>query len=475
MALLRTALTAPAWLSLLLAGASGCGLYSHPDPAPVPAVDLPAEWSAADDGDVAGDWVRGLGDERLTGLVREGLRNSHDLRALAARVRAADAQAGAAAGPRWPALTLGLDGARSRRAVTVAGTTTSTVSESYEAGVEISWEADVWQRIANQAHAAAWSARSTAEDHAAARLALAGNISRTWFQAIAALQQRETLRETLANYRANLETVSDGVIAGINPVLDLRLLRAQAAAAESQLAASEGNLTNLILSLEVLLGRVPDATLVVGKTLPSPGATPAAGLPLQLLERRPDLRSVRSRLLAQEETALAARKNLLPSLVLGGSRGRSGARLADLTNPEFLAWNIAASLAQPVFSGGRLQAEREAALAEREARIAEYAAATVQAVREVESALHAEGWLQAQEQAQQDATRESVTAEQLAREQYAAGLVDIATLLEAQRRSLDARRSLIALRSQRLQNRVDLHLALGGAVPEPGEREPATP
>lgn len=442
----------------------GCGLYGRPDPAPQPDVAVPATFSESAGGDVPGDWVNAFQDAQLTELVREGLQHSHDLAALAARVRVARAQAGIAAAPLWPEVSLGLDGARSRSNTSLAGSNQAILSESYAADANISWEADLWQRLSNQARAGRHDARASAADHVAARLALAANISRTWFQAISARQQSSTLRQTLQNYRANLETVSDGVIAGINPVLDLRLLRAQAAAAESQLAASNGTLSNLTLSLQALLGRAPGGPLEIAARMPELPDTPATGLPLQLLERRPDLLAARERLLSQEERTLAANKNLLPALRLGGSGGRSASRFADLADPDFLVWTISASLLQPVFSGGRLLAERDAARAERDARIADYAAATVQAISEVERALQAEQWLNAQVHAQQTATLESVAAEELAREQYAAGLVDIATLLEAQRRALEAQRNLISLRGQRLQNRVDLHLALGGSA-----------
>ncbi len=469
---LRTALAVGSCATILLLS-GGCALYDHPAANPAPAVDLPDRWqSTSVAGSTATGWLNDFADAQLSRLVQQAQTANFDLAAVAARVRTAHAQAVIAGAPRWPQVAAGLDATRNGRANGGGLPGSSQVTEQFSAGVDISWEVDLWARLANQDRAAGQDARAAEAEYAAARLALAGNVARNWFRALEAQLQLQLARQTVANYESNLAVVEDGVLAGLNPVLDLRLLRAQAASARSQLAAAENTHASAVRSLETLLGQYPAGALAHASDLPLLPPAPPAGLPITLLERRPDLRAVRARLLAQEERTRGTDKNLLPTLSLTGSGGRSATRFSDLTHPDFLVWSIAANLLEPIFTGGRLQAERDSARAERDARVAEYAAATLQAALEVETALQGEAWLGVQLAAQKVAALESVEAEQLAEQRYASGLVDISTLLEAQRRSLEAQRSLIQLRSQQLQNRIDLHLALGGPFADPNALTP---
>jgi outer membrane protein TolC len=128
---------------------------------------------------------------------------------------------------------------------------------------------------------------------------------------------------------------------------------------------------------------------------------------------------------------------------------------------------IAAELTAPLLRGGELQAERDLARAQTDEALAQYAQAVLTAFREVESALRAEALLAQQEAALQIAARESRAAEELALERYRAGLVDIVTWLEARRRAFDARSALLSVNNQRLQNRIALHLGLGGDFTAP--------
>jgi outer membrane protein TolC len=196
--------------------------------------------------------------------------------------------------------------------------------------------------------------------------------------------------------------------------------------------------------------------------LPAIETSVPAGLPAEILVRRPDVRSAALRLEASDERFSAARKNRLPGLTLTASGGASSGELGNLLNYDAIIWSIAADLAAPVFQGGRLQAEQDLARAENQEVLAGYAQTVLVAFREVEIALSAERTLARQEAALEVAVRESVEAEALALERYRAGLVDIITWLEARRRAFNARSSLLATSNSRLQNRIALYLALGG-------------
>ena len=130
-------------------------------------------------------------------------------------------------------------------------------------------------------------------------------------------------------------------------------------------------------------------------------------------------------------------------------------------------WSLAANLTKPIFDAGKITSQIDRARAQREEAKYQYVQTTLQAFAEVETALAAEGFLTKQETALHGANDEAKEAEKLALNDYAAGLVDIVTVLESQRRVFDAERSLLQLQNQRLQNRIDLYLALGGEFSRP--------
>jgi len=332
----------------------------------------------------------------------------------------------------------------------------------FNARVNAAWEIDLWGRLANEKRAAARDADAAAADYQAARLSLAAAVAQAWFDAVEAELQVKLAQDTVRNFRDNLEVVHESFRAGLNSALDVRLERANLAGAEAELEASLIVRDRSVRSLEVLLGRYPSGELAVATELPMIESEVPAGLPAEILVRRPDVRSAALRLEASDERFSSARKNRLPGIALTASGGVSSGQLGNLLDYDAIIWSIAADLAAPVFQGGRLQAERDLAGAENEEVLSDYAQVVLVAFREVESALTAERILASQEAALEVAARESVEAEALALERYRAGLVDIITWLEARRRAFNARSSLLSVSNARLQNRIALYLALGG-------------
>jgi multidrug efflux system outer membrane protein len=264
--------------------------------------------------------------------------------------------------------------------------------------------------------------------------------------------------------------------AGIVTALDVRLARENEATARSVLAQRRREHDAATRSLEVLLGRYPAGGLRPPAALPAVVRPVPVGLPSELLERRPDLVAARTRLAAADARARAARKNRLPSISLTATGGTASDRLRDLLDWDHLVWSLVSGITQPLFSGGRLSAESALAKARDREALAAYARAALDAFREVEAALNAEGHYTEQERALRTAASESREAASLAAERYGQGLIDIVTLLESQRRAFNAESARLRTVRDRLDNRVDLYLALGGdfAVPA-GERAEATP
>jgi multidrug efflux system outer membrane protein len=433
---------------------SGAGIEV---PADYAAVSGPSRSTAVD------AWVKDLNAPGLGALVDEAVARNHDLKAAAARMRSARARAVMEGAQRWPQVA----------GTSNAGSSTSPMAmlresrDTYDLGLNLRWEIDLWGRLRNLQRAAEDAYAATESDYYAARLSLAANTAKSWFNAVEAEQQLRLANETLVSFEQNLGIVESSFDRGIgddgrDAALDVRLARANVATARARVADTGGNRDAAARSLEVLLGRYPAESIPVSNLLPTLKKSVPTGLPSDLLLRRPDILSQEQRLAASGQRLVASKKAFLPTLSLTGSGGLQTESLRRLLSAESLATSIAAGLAQPLFEGGRLKAGVDEAKANQEEALENFTQTALVAFREVETTLAAERYLESQEAALKVAAAESVEAEKLAEKQYERGLVEIVTVLEAQRRSFDARSSLIAVSNQRLQNRVDLYLALGG-------------
>ena len=195
--------------------------------------------------------------------------------------------------------------------------------------------------------------------------------------------------------------------------------------------------------------------------MPAPASLPA-GIPGELVARRPDLASAERRLAASGELVTVARRARYPSISLTASGGTATQALGDLLDGNFSVWSLVGGLVQPLFQGGRIRANIARAEAVEDEGLNGFVSRVLLAYLEVERALAAEQFLAEQERALLDSSEQSKAAERLADDRYRTGLEDYITVLESQRRSFEAESSLIALRQSRLDNRVDLYLSLGG-------------
>jgi outer membrane protein TolC len=169
-----------------------------------------------------------------------------------------------------------------------------------------------------------------------------------------------------------------------------------------------------------------------------------------------------------------SRRDLYPSFSLTASSGTSSSGLIDAFNGDFFVWSVAGSILQPIFQGGRLRAQVQLRDAQSKEVAAQWAGAVLTAFAEVESALSTERFLADQEEDLLAAAQQATASLRLAEDRYNSGLESFVTVLEAQRRSLDSESQLLNVRRQRLDTRVDLHLALGGGL-EPEETDPPIP
>ena len=455
---------------------------SAPSGDPDLGVAVPDQWTA-----VASDtepqtpaktespWWSRFQDERLDRMVEEALARNHDLLAAAARVDAAAGQARIAGADLYPQIGAGVNASRGKNNLFGfpipgnEGEVLSITTSTFGASLNLSWEVDLWGRLRAQKSAATSLVSASGADYAGARLSLAGQTAKTWFAVLEARQQTELARSTLESRRISRERIERRYLLGTRPALELRFATTQEAASRASLAFRLRQLDLALRQLDLLLSRYPDGELemtISESTLPPPPTAIPAGLPAELVTRRPDLVAAEHRLEAAGFDVKRARASLYPQLSLTGSAGTLSAEIEDLLDDNFSVWSLAGGLLQPIFQGGRLRGGVELSEA-RYREISEgYIQQVLRAFGEVESTLAAERFLTEQESALDEAARQSIASERLAQDRYDAGLQDYLSFLEAQRNSFLAQSELISARRQRLDARIDLYLALGGDYPQ---------
>lgn len=460
-------------LCLLLA--AGCA-SAPPTEEPDLDVSVPAGWTAADalsqqpEQEIEAWWTS-FSDPRLDTLISEALERNRDLVAAAARVDAAVAQARIIGADLYPQIGAAIDPARGKRNFIgfpipgSEGEVLSVTTSTFGAGLNISWEADLWGRLSARKGAALAGVEASRAELASAQLSIAGQTAKTWFAVVEAHQQVELAEATLASRRLSRERIGRRYQLGTRSALELRFAMSNEAGAEASLALRRRQLDLAKRQLELLLSRYPDADLeqAAGELeLPDPPTGVPPGLPSELVTRRPDLVATERRLAAAGLRIKEARASLYPQLRLTGSGGTLSSDVGDLLNLDFSVWSLAASLLQPIYQGGRLRGGVQLSEANYRELAESYAQVILRAFGEVESTLAAEQFLAQQEQALAVAATQSVEAERLSNERYDAGLVSYLAVLEAQRDAFVAQSQHLASRRQRLDARIDLYLALGG-------------
>ncbi len=440
-----------------------------------PELTLPAAWAAGAGGTVQDAWWETFDDAGLTAAVGRALEGNRDLRAAAWRVEAATVEARIAGADLLPGDSAGFSGSRRRQnfiGLPIPGSESrvlSTTSTTLGASVNVSWEADLWGRIRAGEVAALAAAESQAAAYAASRLSLAAQLSKAWFALAETAQQLELAERTLDSYHTSTEWIRIRFEAGLRPSIDLRLALTNVSAAEALVAQRREQLQRLLRQLEVLQGDYPGGRLTPPGSLPELPPAPPAGMPAEVLARRPDLLAAERALLAADARVAQSRAALYPSLNLTGSVGTSSRTLIDLLDGDFGVWSLLGGLTQPLFQAGRLRSNVELSrLRSREA-LEAWAAQVLRALAEVESALAAEQHLQRQLEQFQEAAAQTRAALELSEQRYRRGVGDVLTVLESQRRLLESETRTLTVRRLLLDNRVDLHLALGGGF-APAER-----
>ena len=436
---------------------------TSPDRSEAPAIDLPTAWTSHSFNTAPTAWLADFDSPQLEALVLEALAKSPSLKSTAARFAQSLAEARISGAKLKPSAGLGLNGARQKINTFGPNYTGGVIFENYDLALDLSWEVDLWGRLRDQTSAAVARAESYQADLEAARLSLAAQITKGWLNLIEAKQQLALSEHTAEAYRDNQRALESRFRLGLAEGFDLRRILTQAASAEADTFARQRALDQAARQLEVVLGRYPAGALDAIITFPSLPPTIPAGLPANLIQRRPDLVSAERQLAATDRELRASQKDLLPKISLTASGGTSSQEFENLLDGNFGVWTLAGNLTQPIFQGGRILANIDRNTALREQAAANYYDSALRAFLEVETTLAAEQFIRREQAKLAIAAEEATATEALAWDRYRSGTGDFLSALDAKRTADAARSRLLSVSNIFLQNRVDLYLALGGA------------
>jgi multidrug efflux system outer membrane protein len=436
------------------------GCAAQPLPAGTSAPVLPADWrhgtGTAAAIEITRDWWRGFGSAELDALIQAAQTQSLDLAAAVARVRQAEASARIAGAALLPELTGQLNAGRQGR----MGGSASVDGNAFDAGLSASYEVDFWGKNRAGRDSALATLQATAFDRDTVQLTVTAGVASAWLQAVALRERIGIAQLNLQSAERLLALVNSRAGAGAAMPLELAQQRGLVAGQRRSLAALRQQAEDAQTAVALLLGQAAGVAIAATSlaTLQQPAV--GAGLPSELLVRRPDVARAEARLASADADVSAARAAMLPSLMLTGSAGTGGDRLRRIfDNPLY---SVAAGLAAPIFDAGRLAAGRDLAQARREELLAAYRQAIAAAIGDVEMALNALAGLGAQSIAQAEELAQAQRALALAESRYRAGAETLLTLLDAQRTLYAAQETAVQLGASRLQASVALYRALGG-------------
>jgi len=447
-------------LAWLLAGCATVGPDYQRPPTELPPAWSPTEAVAAPAAPLDAEWWRRFDDPLLTQLVERALAANTDVRIARARLRAARASSAQAESLLWPSVNAYGSATRSSSGGQDA-------VSSYGLGFDAAWEIDLFGGLRRGVEAAAADAMASAATLASTRVSLAAEVARSYVLLRAYEVRIAITRANLDNQSQTLQIAQWRAQAGLVGQIDVEQARANREQTRAQLPLLQDAATQTINALAVLLNvapptLAPELQAAAAAAMPSAAAQPLAGIPADLLRRRPDIVAAERSLAAATARIGVAEAALYPSLSLSGTLGLQGAVLSALSGSGAATRLIAASLGAPIFDAGRLRQQVVIRTAEQEEALAAYEAALFGALRDVENARASLANGRARGEALALAVQAARNAAQLANFRYRSGLVDFQTVLDTERSVRTLEDSQATTQADTVIALVQLYKALGG-------------
>jgi len=448
-------------LAAIAVSTAGCTMHKVKTDRKVP-VKLPEQ--LAEGGPEGPDrWWIAFGDDGLNRLVMKALRDNYDLRRTWARLEQSAAVARQTGAASLPTVQASADAQYSQRALAIGNQVIDTAAWQFPLSVSASYELDLWGRVRATRAAAATDVAATRQDLSAMAMTVAARVGDTWLSLIERREQKRLIEEQIKISEQLLQVVQGRFAQGLVSAVDVLQQRQQVETARGQLPLVDSAIGVLTNQLRALLGMPPRTPLDVPEAtrIPELPPMPAVAEPAKLLDRRPDVRAARLRVLAADHRVGVALANRFPTLRLSGQAGVTGV-ITDKATTLNPAWSLAAGVARPLFDGGRLGAEHDRTKIALRDSVLAWAQAIVRALHEVDDALTRERQQRAHIaglQAQLTTARKTFDE---SKRRYMTGVGDFVRVLAAEQSVQRLQRSLLSARRQLLSHRVSLHRAMGG-------------
>jgi NodT family efflux transporter outer membrane factor (OMF) lipoprotein len=463
----------PAKIILAAAAAAGwlAGCATHPPPTSAEIhqqsgtltnLALTNAWTAgAAAGPIADSWLASFDDAQLNALVAEAMTNNPDLRVSATRVEQAAQYVQLAKAALRPTVNLlGVGG------LNMGGGDVSSALQGVSLGA--SWEPDLWGRMRYGRSAYQATYASAQADFEFGRQSLAATVAKSWFTAGETWLQLQ-ISEEMVKAAQELVTLAEKRWR-VGPGSEQDLALARAALVNYQDVARQVRLAHdqTLRALELLLGRYPAAELQARRDLPALPSPVPAGLPLEMLERRPDLVAAERRVAAAFNRVGEAKAARLPRIILNANVAAIQSDILQLKDDfENPTGGVGGKLIAPIYQGGALKTQVAIRTLEQKDAVAQYARLALRALGDVENALSAGQTLAERDQLLQRAVADNQRALALAQTSYRVGQVDLRAVQQQQLNVHSARLALLRVQSEQLAQRANLHLSLGGSFESP--------
>lgn len=432
-----------------------------------PTLPLPATWAEAAPASTVAlqrEWWRAFQSDELVLLIDAAQAGSPDLAIATERVNQAEIAVRVAGSSLFPSLDV--SGSTGGRRSEASGSPASN-SRSSSVSLGASYEIDLWGRLAAGQRAAEADRNASRYDLEAARLSITSGVANAYFQTLALRMRLVIARDNLAIAERVLRIADARYRNGVASALDVSRQRSTVLAQRAAILPLEVQERQTVTALAVLLGRPPQALQVQAADFNAMRLPEvAAGLPSDLLMRRPDLASAEAQLEAADADVAAARAALLPRISLSASAGVASSALLSLSNPV-TTLGLSAAIVQSLFDAGRQRNQVALSESGRRQLVEGYRASVCAALKDVEDALGNAARNQAQEQAQLAIRDEAQRSLNLSELRFREGAEDLSSVLDAQRTLFSAQDQLAQTRLSRLTAAVALFSALGGGWEAP--------
>jgi NodT family efflux transporter outer membrane factor (OMF) lipoprotein len=440
-----------------------------------PDLDIPPTWhdeQAQSPVWPAKDWWQGFSSPELNSLIAQAEAGNLDMAAAVARVHEADAQTRIAGASLLP--TIGLGGAASRirqPSISTLGTGASGKTYTlYDAQISASYEIDFWGKNRAFVDAAKATAQASRYSEATIGLTTVASVATTYFQILELRDLIAVIEAQLGAAVSILDALEAQEAAGTVTALDVALQETTVAALQAEIPPLQQQLRQFIDALAILVGKPPEEVDITSGTLADlshPAVVP--GLPSELLARRPDVAMAEAQLISAHANITVARAAFYPSVALTAQGGFESTALSSLFGPAGLLYTLAASVTQPIFSGGSLEGQLEFSKAFYDELLQDYRKSVIVAFQDTEDSLIATQKTAEQEQRQQVAVDTAQRAFDIANAQLRAGTITVLTVLTTETSLFTAQNMLLQVKLARLNAIVSLFKALGGGWSDTGD------